>query len=93
MKGEKGQVGMYHITINTIGVSRHSVKLRRCDITGVSHSVSIRTYTLNECRHIVRTHVELIPSVEGRHVRGLWKGEGVGVEVDGGTPRGIKPYT
>ena len=46
---EKVQVEMYHVTINTIGVSGHSVKLRRCGITDVGHSVSIRTYTLNEC--------------------------------------------
>ena len=54
---------MCHATIDAIRVSRHSVKLRRCDITDVSHSVSIRTYTLNECKHIVRTHVELIPDI------------------------------
>ena len=63
MKG--GQVVMYHATMDAIRVSRHSVKLRRCDITGVSHSVSIRAYTLNECKHIVRTQVELIPAVGG----------------------------
>ena len=71
-----GQVGMYHATINAIRVSRHSVKLRRCGITGVGHSVSIRTYTLNECKHIVRTHVELIPDVEeSTYIRGLGKTE------------------
>ena len=70
MKGKKRQVGMYHATINAIGVSRHSVRLRRCGITDVGHSVSIRTYTLNECKHIVRTHVELIPDVEERHISG-----------------------
>ena len=72
-EGGEGQVVMYHATIDAIGVSRHSVELRRCDITDVGHSVSIRAYTLNECKHIVRTHVELIPDVGDSDISGAWK--------------------
>ena len=88
--GEKMQVEMNHVTINAIGVSRHSVKLRRCGITGVGHSVSIRTYTLNECKHIVRAHVELIPNVEERRVSGGLESKDIGGGVDGGTPKEMK---